>query len=99
MPPTLYTREDAQGATKGSTIIATGVTFLILGAVATALRLYTRISLVRKVGVEDYFIFFAWVGSKHTLHFPNKISKLTKTSYLHLDSSSLLAKVGDPFPH
>lgn len=61
MPPTLYTREDAQGATKGSTIIATGVTFLILGAVATALRLYTRISLVRKVGVEDYFIFFAWL--------------------------------------
>jgi hypothetical protein len=47
--------------TRGNGIIVASILFGLLGTIATALRLYTRLFITRTFGLDDAFIIAAWV--------------------------------------
>ena len=47
---------------RGPTVLAVVIVFLALSTVFIALRLVSRLGVVKRVGSDDYAIIFAWVG-------------------------------------
>lgn len=48
---------------RGPVVLAVTTAFVVASTVFVALRLVSRIGVVRKVSKDDYFIVLAWVSS------------------------------------
>ncbi|KAH8705852.1 hypothetical protein BGW36DRAFT_457224 [Talaromyces proteolyticus] len=53
----------ADPVTRGDGIVIASVVFGVVGTIATALRVYTRIWITRTMGADDILIIFAWAWS------------------------------------
>ena len=53
---------------KGPTTIAVCVVFTVLALISVALRLFTRVKLIRHVGAEDYCIIVSMVSVYQSSH-------------------------------
>lgn len=49
---------------RGPVVLAVTTAFLVVSTASVALRLVSRIGVVRKVSKDDYFIVLAWVSSR-----------------------------------
>jgi hypothetical protein len=61
--------------TRGGGIIVTSALFGFLGTLATALRLYTRLSITRTFGLDDVFIIIAWVSRALEMAFQYSVAR------------------------
>jgi len=55
----------ASYADKGLSVVVTGWTLTAISAVVVSLRLYTRMTQIRKVGADDYFMICSLVRQSH----------------------------------
>lgn len=49
---------------RGSVVLAVTTALLVASTVFVALRLVSRVGVVKKVSTDDYFIGLAWVSSQ-----------------------------------
>lgn len=56
--------DDRDFATRAPAVLAVTSIFIAFSTVFVALRLVSRFAIVRKVGLDDYFIILAWVGER-----------------------------------
>lgn len=56
---------ESKDETKAPSVLGVSITFTVLATIFTALRLYTRFSLIKNHGLEDYSIALATVCSLH----------------------------------
>lgn len=52
---------------RGHVVLAVTTAFLVASTVFVALRLVSRVGVVKKVSTDDYFIVLAWVSSSSRL--------------------------------
>ena len=57
---------------RGPAVLAVTITLLAISTAFVVLRLISRIGVVRKVSIDDYFIILAWVGSKSSMATTNR---------------------------
>jgi hypothetical protein len=48
-------------ATRGTSVLAVTIIFLVLATIFVALRVVSRVGIVKKVGLDDYVMLLAWV--------------------------------------
>jgi len=55
------------GATRGPAVLIVTIILLVLATLFVALRMVSRIGIVKRVTVDDYFMLLAWVGQLWTI--------------------------------
>ena len=53
---------DLSSQNRGHEVLAVTVALLVLSTVAVVLRLVSRVGIVKRVSIDDYFMILAWVS-------------------------------------
>jgi hypothetical protein len=65
--------------TRGPAVLVVTAIMLVLSTVFVVLRMISRIAIVRKVTLDDYFMILSWVCSEQDIGLPIQADKLSSS--------------------